>query len=266
MRTRWFDAIESRSQSDFSVFEPPYDRRRDTPVFSPRVGMAWLPVPAVSLHASYSRAFRADLFGTIVGGLPEPSFGEQVEGGVKGEWFGGRLSTTAAAFRLTKHKVLVADPNDAFGPSIQAGAQRASGIEIDVLGEPRRGLSLIGSYAFTAASVLRDTVIPIGSRLPNAPRQGSVWASFDLPGVGPGMPSLGLGLFASGSRAAVLPNTFDLPATRIDGFVSYRYQRWKAALNVHNLGNERYFESGGGFVPIYPQAPRRLTASVGVVF
>ncbi len=263
-----FDAIESQSESEFSRFEPPFDRRRDTPVFSPRVGLTWLPVPAAALHVSYSRAFRTDLFGTIVGGLPEPSYGEQVEGGVKGQWLGGRLSATASVFRLTKRKALTANPNDPFGPSLQVGEQRATGFEIDVLGEPARGVSLIGSYAFTDATVTRDTTIAVGSRLPNVPRhQGSVWAAVELPPLGPGILSIGGGLFASGARAAVLPNNFDLPGfTRVDALVAYRYQRIRIAVNLQNLTDERYFESGGGFVPIYPQSPRQVLASVGVVF
>jgi len=167
---------------------------------------------------------------------------------------------------LTKTNVLVANPADVFGPSLQVGEQRARGLEIDVLGQPWAGISVIGSYAWTDAEVTRDTTIATGSRLPNVPwHAGSVWLTWDLPML-PGL-AVGGGVFAAATRAAVLPNTFDLHGyARWDALAAYRHGRAKLAVNMRNLGNTRYEESGGGFVPIYPQAGRTVTASLGYAF
>lgn len=261
------DAIESQAQSELNMGGPGYDRRRDTPHVSPRAGVTYLPTPALALYASVSRAFRTDVFGVVADGLPEPSLGEQVEGGIKIQTPTGRFSTTVAVYSLTKEKVLVANPTDAFGPSLQVGEQQVNGVEVDLLGQPWSAVSVIASYAFADAEVTEDTTIPVGSRLPNVPRHsGSLWATWQLPQWLSRM-VIGAGVFASGTRAAVLPNTFDLPTyARWDAMAAYRHGRYKVAVNVQNLADERYFESGGGFVPIYPQAPRSVTASIGVVF
>ena len=81
---------------------------------------------------------------------------------------------------------------------------------------------------------------------------------------------MGLGTHYVGERQANNANTFTLPAyTRWDANFVWRFgerRRWKAQLNIENLGNKRYYDSGGSFVPTYPGAPRTWTASLAYQF
>ncbi|MNY72691.1 ferrichrome outer membrane transporter [compost metagenome] len=71
-----------------------------------------------------------------------------------------------------------------------------------------------------------------------------------------------------GERQANNANSFVLPAyTRWDANLSYRFghaQRYRVQLNVQNLTDKRYYDSGGSFVPTYPGAPRKVTATFGM--
>ncbi|MGO1430476.1 MAG: TonB-dependent siderophore receptor, partial [Halomonas sp.] len=65
-------------------------------------------------------------------------------------------------------------------------------------------------------------------------------------------------------------NSFELPSyTRWDANVIYRFgeeQRYRVQMMVQNLGDKRYYDSGGAFVPTFPGAPRSVLATVGMTF
>ncbi|MNP85547.1 Vitamin B12 transporter BtuB [compost metagenome] len=70
-----------------------------------------------------------------------------------------------------------------------------------------------------------------------------------------------------GERQANNSNTFTLPSyTRWDSNVTYRFGqalRYRVQLNVQNLFDKRYYDSGGSFVPMYPGAPRTAMVTLG---
>ncbi|WP_382328779.1 TonB-dependent receptor domain-containing protein [Hydrogenophaga sp. UC242_50] len=91
-----------------------------------------------------------------------------------------------------------------------------------------------------------------------------MWTTFDFSGRAAGL-SAGLGAIYVGERQANTANSFVLPSyVRWDANVAYRFgagQRYKLQLALQNLGNKRYYDSGGAFVPTYPGAPRTVLAS-----
>ncbi len=76
----------------------------------------------------------------------------------------------------------------------------------------------------------------------------------------------GLGLFYVGERAGDFEDTYDLPDyLRTDASIFYRRDNWRAAINVQNLFNERYFEGVNfGRVAIEPGAPLTIVGSLRV--
>ena len=137
--------------------------------FSPRLGIVYQPIPAVSLYASYARAFTP---GTGTGSLGldlqfEPQRGTQYEVGVKAD-LSDRLSTTLAFYDLTRTNVLTDDPNNP-GFSIQTGEQRSRGIELNVVGEILPGWRIFTGYAYTDAQISEDNTFPVGNQLNNTP-------------------------------------------------------------------------------------------------
>jgi iron complex outermembrane receptor protein len=149
----------------------------------------------------------------------------------------GRLSTTLAAYHLTKTNVITPDPDPvlaAQGFSVQTGEQRSQGIELDFAGELLPGWKVIGSYTYIDAKTTQDNLIPVGSPLGNVPKhQASLWTTYEiqtgtLKGLG-----AGLGLFYVGNRPGIdytLPGYF-----RTDTAIYYRRGGLRAAINVRNL-------------------------------
>ncbi|MBW4549888.1 MAG: TonB-dependent siderophore receptor [Aphanocapsa sp. GSE-SYN-MK-11-07L] len=220
--------------------------------FSPRIGLVYQPSQTVSLYASYSQSFRP-----TVGRNPdddpfEPTRGTQYEVGVKADFLDGKLSTTLAAYHLTKTNVLTPDPDPILaqqGFSVQVGEQRSRGIELDMAGEILPGWKIIASYALTDAQVTADNSIPstVGNRLTGVPQnQASLWTTYeiqrgDLRGLG-----IGLGLFYVGQRQGNLANSFQIgDYLRTDAAIYYRRGGFNAAVNIRNLFDIDYVSSPG---------------------
>ncbi|BAI96745.1 ligand-gated channel [Sphingobium sp. TA15] len=238
--------------------------KRTTNAFSPRVGASWLVTPQVSLYASYAKSFLTVISGTLPDGrLPDPSHGENIEGGIKAELFGGRVTATAAIYQLTKTNVVVSDPANP-GFSTQTGEQRSRGVELEANASLAEGLNLIGSYAHADSKITEDTnAALIGNRIYNAPRDtASLWISQRFGNGALAGLELGGGVFHVGNRAINNANLFDLPAyTRFDARIGYDLGPWRLGLNVNNIADKKYFESGSSV--IIPGAPRQFFVSLG---
>ncbi|HEY9875715.1 MAG TPA: TonB-dependent receptor, partial [Candidatus Obscuribacterales bacterium] len=234
--------------------------------FSPRIGIVYQPIEPISLYASYSSSFKPNISATTSdGSLLDPEKGRQYEIGVKGELLNGRLSTTLAAFDITKTNVATTDPNDP-DFSIAAGKYRSRGVELDVRGEIARGWNVIASYANIDAFVSQDNSIPVGDRLVNVPRNSaSLWTTYEIQSGGLQGLGFGAGLFFVGEREAALPNTIKIPSyVRTDATIFYRRNNYRAALNFKNLLDTKYYDSQGFFV--YPKEPLTVVGTFSLQF
>ncbi|QZZ21392.1 TonB-dependent siderophore receptor [Leptothermofonsia sichuanensis E412] len=253
---------------DFGAFGNTADEpERNSSAFSPRIGLVYQPNDTISLYASYSRSFRAQTgFSSSAQGFA-PTEGTQYEVGIKGDWLGGKLSTTLAAYRLTKTNVLTPDPNNPQF-TVQTGEQRSQGIELDVAGELLPGWKVIASYAYTDAEVTKDNTFPVGNRLSNVPaNQASLWTTYEiqtgsLKGLG-----FGLGLFYVGERQGDLANSFQLKDyLRTDVSLFYKRDRLRLGLNIRNLFDTDYTVFAFGRTSNRRGAPFTITGSISWEF
>lgn len=234
--------------------------------FTPRIGLVYQPIDPISLYASFSQSFEANSGFTADNSPLEPERGTQYEVGVKADLFGGRLSSTLAFFDITKKNVATIDEFDFL---TTVGEQRSQGIELDVGGEITPGWNIIASYAYIDAEITQDNDLPIGSQLQNVPEHSaSLWTKYeiqngDLQGLG-----FGIGLFFVGERLGDYGESFvELPSCiRSDAAIYYRRNNWKAALNIKNLFDVRYFESATERLRINPGEPLTVVGSVSVEF
>ena len=239
--------------------------------FSPRIGLVYQPSKTVSLYASYSRSFSQSTGFNPDGRAFEPSRGTQYEVGVKTDFLDGKLSTTLAAYQLTKTNVLTPDPDPqraVQGFSVQTGEQQSRGIELDIAGEILPGLKVIGSYTYTDAKVTEDNVTLVGNRLNGVPEnQVSLWTTYeiqegDLKGFGGG-----LGLFYVGERQGNLANEFTLrDYLRTDAALYYKRNGFKAAINVRNLFDTDYVDLSYDTVTLQRANPFTITGSISWEF
>lgn len=231
---------------------------------SPRLGLAWLPAKDTVLYASWSRSFNPNPFPDRNGDTLPAERGEQVEGGIRQEFADGRFIATLALFSLTRRNVPTEDPQDPFF-QIAVGEQRARGIELEFAGRPTDWLELLGAYAHIDAEVTRDNLIPVGTRLSEAPRDSaSLLARVDLAGLGlPGTSVSALGVWRGARETLARPEVLQIDESfRLDLALFQEISpRLRVQLNLDNVTDARIYEpSNQG---IAEQLPRRL--SVGAV-
>lgn len=241
--------------------------------FSPRIGLVYQPSQNISLYTSYSQSFRPSIGRNPDNEVFEPTRGTQYEVGVKTHFLDGRLSTTLAAYNITRTNVLTPDPDPILaeqGFQVQVGEQRSRGIELDVAGEILPGWNIIVSYALTDAEVTEDNSIP--SRVDNRPgnvplHQASLWTTYeiqrgDLQGLG-----FGGGLLYVGERQGDLANSFQVgDYLRTDAALYYRRGGFKAAINVNNLFDINYIRAARNASYVTPGEPLTITGSVSWEF
>ena len=238
--------------------------------FSPRIGIVYQPVEPISFYSSYSRSFQPNFFTSANGEFLEPERGTQYEIGIRGEFLDQRLIANLAAYHLTKTNVATTDPDNP-NFSLPLGEVRSQGIELDVSGEILSGWNVIASYGYTDAEVTRsdDPFFPVGLRNANVPRHtASLWTTYEiqqgnLAGLG-----FGAGMFYVGERPGDFDNTYTLPGfLRTDAAVYYRRDNWRAAINIKNLFDNRYFEGADfGRTTVRPGAPLTVVGTLSVEF
>ncbi|MBW4643295.1 MAG: TonB-dependent siderophore receptor [Goleter apudmare HA4340-LM2] len=242
------------------------DTSQSDSAFSPRIGIVYQPIPAISLYANYSRSFEPAIGQAFDGSDFEPTRGTQFEVGVKAD-LNQRLSTTLALYDVTQSNVLTDDPNN-LGFSVQTGEQRSQGIELSLTGEILPGWNVFASYAYNDARVTEDNSIPTGNRVQRTtPHAASLWTTYqiqrgDLQGLG-----FGLGLFYVGDRAGDTGNTFEVPSyLTTDAAIFYKRDRLRAAINIKNLFNVDYFENAFSRLRVSPGAPFTVQGTISWEF
>ena len=235
--------------------------------FSPRVGLVYQPADFLSLYASYSRSFQQSVGTAFDNALFQPERGTQYEAGIKADWLDRRLSTTLAFYQITRSNVLTADlinPNF----SIQTGEQRSRGIELDIVGEVLPGWKIAAGYAYTDAEITADNTFAVGNQINNVPRHAvSLWTTYELQSGSLKGLGAGLGLFYGGERQGDLDNSFQLPSyIRTDASLFYRRDNFRIGLNIENLFDIRYFETGESPLRVYYGAPFTVRGTISWTF
>lgn len=242
--------------------DPSYDESELTPMY----GIVVKPGFGLSLYASYIEALEvggsADSSAANFPTTLPPAVSEQKEIGAK--WDFGSFAMTLAYFDITRPNDFV-DSNNIFGRN---GEQRNRGVEVEVFGEPIRGVRLMGGVTFLDAEIVASEGGALDGKRPTSAPEfvAKFGAEWDVPMV-KGLTLTGLILhtdeqFANADNSAILADW-----TRFD--VGARYQLTDSIVVrglVENVGNERYWESSqdGFFLSI--GAPRTYSLSTTVNF
>jgi catecholate siderophore receptor len=238
---------------------------------SPRVGLVYKPIEAVSVYGSYSLAFvpragdqLASLSATTSAFEPEKF--KNLEIGVKWD-IRPHLSATAAVYQLDRKNVVVADPADPTRSILVPDGQRSKGVELSLGGNVTSRWSVMGGYSYQDATLTAapSRTIPAGTTVPQVPTHSlSLWNRYDF------SPTLGAGLgmvyrdaiYASTSNAVTLPSF-----TRVDAALYYTISKqYQVQLNVENLFDKRYYASANSDSNITPGSPRALRVSLNARF
>lgn len=223
---------------------------------TPRAGLSYSINESTAVYGLYDQAFTPQSGIIKNGDDVKPLTGNNVEFGIKKDWFDGSWNTSLSAYSILKKNELTSDPANTPGEqySVVLGEKRAQGVEFDVRGKLFDGLNLIANYAFTESivnkvdpAVSAATGINKGDIVPGyAKHTANAWLNYTvqsgkIKGFGA---SIG-GTFLDGRQTDTwsvglekLPSYF-----RLDGGLSYEIGKVKVTANVFNILN-KYLYSG----------------------
>lgn len=250
--------------------------------FTPRVGLSVSLNSQTSAYALYDQAFIPQSGRLSNGDDVQPITGNNMEVGVKRDWWNGKWNSTLSVYRILKNNELEADPNSlpSSGLSIELGQKRSQGIEFDLRGTIINGLNLIANYAYTDSRVIEVaegiTDVEEGDIVPGyAKHTANTWLNYKIQnGVlkGTGF-SAGFSYLAgrqtywdpSPDPDQNLPNYF-----KLDAGVFWERDNLRMTVNVFNVLDE-YLYSGSYYSSLnayYWQTdpPRNVRLSISYKF
>ncbi len=276
-QARWGDLILTATGRqdwvDLTNYAVTTGRTQDPSRFSYRLGATYLTRLGLAPYASYSTSFQPQVGQDRTGAPFAPSVGRQVEAGLK---YDGRtlprdvhVLATAAVYQLRQANVLTPDPsNTAF--SVQTGAARVRGVELELVTRVRDTWSVNASYTYADAEITRSNVAgQVGAGLFGQPRHKAslfgdyTWRSGPAAGFG-----LGAGVRYVSHSPGALPGPFTPvvydtgEATLVDMVARYGSHDWRLAVNASNLLDKRYAGRCTGAVGCFFAQGRQVIATV----
>ena len=236
--------------------------------FSGRAGLTYLVSNGLAPYISYSESFVPQVSSTFDGRLLDPSRGRQYEIGIKYQPKNSNSLYTAAIFDLTKTNVATPDLNPehlALNPfaSIQTGAIRSRGLELEARTELTRNLNAIGAFTYNDVEVTKSNDVDLGKVPPRVPKTtASLWLDYKPSGPAWQGFGFGSGVRYTDSRFNDPTNTSSLPSfTLFDAGARYESGHWRYALNAANLFNKEYISTKNTFT-YFLGTQRTVIASV----
>ena len=238
-----------------------------------RVGLAYDVLPGLTPFIGWGNSIRSPSGYGFSGFLtsPKPEESQQFEVGVKLN-LPFQLSGTLAYFNIQRNNVPYFDL--AAGGNRQIGEQRSRGFDMDLLWQPTQQFSLLGTYAYTMAETVSDSIIAPGTPLRLVPRNaGRVWAKYSLRGLD--VPAWAQGFsFGAGLLSVAGANTSDQPNairtagyTIFDAAINYDYGPLRVNVAARNIGNRNYVIPFSYFNnAMAPGAPAAVYASASLRF
>jgi iron complex outermembrane recepter protein len=258
--------------------------------FSPRVGVVYQPLKTTSVFASYTNSFSLNTGVDVSGTALAPSVIDQVEVGVKNDFFNGALSANVTAYRIVNSNfaqtaLFQADgvtPNTNSNIKELSGETTSKGVEVDLMTKPVKGFNIIAGYSYNDmryTGVNGNTVNgnKVGDRLrynPAHTANASVFYTFNNESKLKGF-YLGAGAFYIGDRLAGRNPTNSPTNTNklmplpnyitVDANAGYAATAYAVRLKLSNLFNQMSYNAHDDN-SINPIAPRQFLATFSYKF
>lgn len=239
---------------------------------SGRLGTVYTVTPATQLYAQYSHAVApvgSLLLSNVLRASVDLTTGDSIEGGIKTNLFGDRMTLTAAGYWIRQEGIITRDPARPT-VQVQGGAQSSRGVELSVRGALTRHLTVDANGALLKARYDDLTgaggVDLSGNRPVNVPqRLANLTLFYDVPGVP---------LTASGAVRHVgdlytsTANTIRVDGyTILDAALAYRLPWGSVTVRGRNLANRFYgYWSGYSATQVYVGAPRSVDLTLSSRF
>jgi iron complex outermembrane receptor protein len=221
--------------------------------FSPRVGLVLQPTENQSIFASYSNSFQTNTGVDVNGSALEPSTIDQYEIGIKNKFFDERLYLNATVYQITNSNLAqtsLANGNTNANIKELAGETRSQGVEIDIVANPFKGLSILAGYSFNETKYIESNTYIEGSELRYNPKNTAnfnISYKFEngaLKGLNMSLINTYFGQrYAGRSTRLTVPNdTYKLipleDYIQVDATLGYTYKKWAIHAKLSNIFNE----------------------------
>jgi len=222
--------------------------------FTPYAGLVYDLTKQWSLYTSYADTFEPQSrYATASGNLLKPAVGSNIEVGMKGELYDGRLNVAMSVFRAKKKNVAIVDQDnlgacpgistnncyrnssfrDSRGFDIEVGGQLATGWQATV------GYTRLTNEDETGQSTAWETPKHLlrASTTYRLPGEWQKWT------IGGGVAAQSDYRYQESSTALITQGGYAVWNT----FGSYKINdKWTGSLNVDNLFDKRYYSVVGG--------------------
>lgn len=242
----------------------------DEHAITPALGLVVKVRPNVSLYANYIEGLTqgptAPTTAANAGEVFAPFKSRQVEAGAKVDF--GRFTTTLSLFRIQQPSAFTNPDTNVFGLD---GEQRNHGIELNVFGELRQGIRLLGGVMWIDGELVKTSGgANDGNKAPGVPvvnlNLGGEWDTAFLPGL-----TLTARAIHTGSSYLNAANTQSVPSwTRYDLGARYALKTGNTPVTlratVENLLDRNYWASSLDGLGLVLGAPRTVLLSATVDF
>ena len=222
-------------------------------IITPRIGLSIDILPDLTVYGLYDQSFLPQAgISADLETLNDPVEANDIEGGIKKMFFGGRLRTSVGAYQITKANILTTDPSNP-NYSMYLGEVQSKGIELDLQGEITPEFNIVLNYANTKVIVTEDpNPDVVGTRVAgHAKHVTNGWLNYNF-GQTSSLHGFGVSLgyqyqVDRSTWAWAADNQSDLPDYfRMDGALSWRNSNFRVQLNINNILDE-YLYSGANY-------------------
>ena len=240
-----------------------------------RVGAVYLADNGLAPYVSYSTSFSPQVGLGFYGQTYRPTTGEQVEVGVKYQPTSRASYLQAAVFDLTQHNVLTTDPANALN-SVQTGAVRVRGIELEAVGKLTDELTVHAQYTLLDPIITKSNIAAELGQRPNGVPMTTAGAYADYQigtDVGPlrGL-GFGAGVRFTGNTPAGNTHVATVPSVTVfDASIRYalaghglgkNFDRTSLQVNASNLFDRTYVASCGSTASCFYGLRRTVLGSL----
>jgi iron complex outermembrane receptor protein len=245
--------------------------------FSPRLGLIFQPTKKQSIFASYSSSFVPNT------GLDyetkealKPSTIHQYEIGIKNELFDDRLFANVTVYQIENNNLAQTSLIDPTYKEL-AGGTKSKGVEIDLVANPVKGLSVMAGYSFTEIKYTSSNIYIVGSSLLYMPKN-TANLNFNYSFESGKLKGLNVGLINSyiGNRAAGRSTNLSTPSDprrpvplsdyiQNDATIGYKYNKITLRGKVSNIFNVLSYNVHDDN-SVNPIAPTNVSMTVNYTF
>ncbi|MBP9849161.1 MAG: TonB-dependent siderophore receptor [Flavobacterium sp.] len=264
---------------------------RNDRAISPKVGLIYQPTKSITLFSSYSNSFTPNTGVDINNEAIEPSIIDQIEAGIKNEFWKGKLTTNITLYQIINSNLAQTAEFDANGnintnTNVKAlsGETTSKGIELDVTYKPLDDFNIMAGYSYNDMRYTETTGATgsfiEGDRLVRTPQHTANLSFFyTIPtgmfkNVSVGAIGNYIGDRIGGWNNQINPTYPDgiwdreIPVngyTTIDVSLGYNWKQFTLLCKLSNITNELNYTMHENY-SVNPIAPRQILTSLRYKF